>query len=68
MEDVENEQLDALEIVVGHRVDEHIEDDILCRVGIDPIVVERSVVRHLVDDFINEDDESPQKRSSDNES
>ncbi|KAA0047006.1 uncharacterized protein E6C27_scaffold230G002000 [Cucumis melo var. makuwa] len=43
MEDVENEQLNALKIVVVYRVDEHIEDDTLCRLDIDPIVVERPV-------------------------
>ncbi|KAL0559314.1 hypothetical protein IC582_003922 [Cucumis melo] len=70
VEDVENEQLDVLEIVVGHHVDEHIEDDTLCRVDVDPTMVERSVVQHLVDNFINDDDEqlSPQNRSSDGES
>ncbi|TYJ96927.1 CACTA en-spm transposon protein [Cucumis melo var. makuwa] len=29
MDDVENEQLNVLEIVIGHQVDEHIEDDTL---------------------------------------
>lgn len=32
VEDVKNEQLNVLEIVVGHRMDEQIEDDTLCRV------------------------------------
>ncbi|TYK04774.1 uncharacterized protein E5676_scaffold68G00870 [Cucumis melo var. makuwa] len=57
MEDVENEQLNALKIVVVYRVDEHIEDDTLCRLDIDPIVVERPVVHHVINDFMNDDDE-----------
>ena len=57
MENVENEQLDVLEIIVGHHVDEHIKDDTVCSVDIDPIVVKRPVVRHLIDDFISNNDE-----------
>ena len=53
---IENEQFDVLEIFYGHRVDEHIKEDTLCRVGLDSIVVERPVVRHLIN-FINNDDE-----------
>ena len=44
VEDVENEQLNVLEIVVGHRVDEHIKDDTLCKPDVNPIVIERLVV------------------------
>ena len=57
MEDVENEQLNILEIVVRHRVDEHIEDDTLCRSSVDFTVVERPVVRHVTSDIIDDDDE-----------
>ena len=66
---MENQQLNALEIVVGHRVNEHIEDDTLCRPDVDPTVVERPIVHHVVDDFIDDDDAqlSPQSGSSDNE-
>ena len=69
VDDVEDQQLNVLEIVVGHCVDEHIEDDTLCRLDVDPIVVERPIVRHVVDNFINDDDEqlSVQSRSSDGE-
>ncbi|KAA0063153.1 uncharacterized protein E5676_scaffold1213G00260 [Cucumis melo var. makuwa] len=42
-DDVENEQLNVLKIVIGHRVDEHIEDDTLCRTDVDPTIVERPV-------------------------
>ena len=42
MENVENEQLDVSEIVVGHHVDEHIEEDTLRRVDVDPTAVERN--------------------------
>ncbi|TYK31654.1 CACTA en-spm transposon protein [Cucumis melo var. makuwa] len=33
--------LNVLDIVVSHRVDEHIEDDTLCRTGVDPTIIER---------------------------
>ncbi|TYK11871.1 hypothetical protein E5676_scaffold177G00210 [Cucumis melo var. makuwa] len=56
-EDIENEQFNVLEIDVEHRVDEHIEDDTLCRVEVDPIVVERSDVHHVAGNFIDDDDE-----------
>ncbi|KAA0054375.1 uncharacterized protein E5676_scaffold302G001990 [Cucumis melo var. makuwa] len=61
LDDVENEQLNVLEIIVGHRVDGHIEDDTL--------MVERLVVCHVADDFIDDDDEqlSHQSESSDDE-
>ena len=50
-------------------MDEHIEDDTLDRLDVDPIVVERSIMCYVVDDFINNDDEklSVQSGSSDNE-
>ncbi|KAA0056729.1 cytochrome P450 CYP82D47-like [Cucumis melo var. makuwa] len=38
VEDVENEQLNVLEIVVEHHVDEHIEDDTWCRPDVDPTI------------------------------
>ncbi|KAA0056817.1 CACTA en-spm transposon protein [Cucumis melo var. makuwa] len=38
-DDVENEHLNVLEIVVSHRVDDHIEDDTLCRTDVDPTIV-----------------------------
>ncbi|KAA0036806.1 CACTA en-spm transposon protein [Cucumis melo var. makuwa] len=44
VKDVENEQPNILKIVVRHCVDEHIEDDTLCRLDIDPAVVERPVM------------------------
>ena len=45
--DVEDQQLNVLEIVVGHCVDEHIEDDTLCRLDVDLIVVEKSIVHMM---------------------
>ncbi|TYK07862.1 uncharacterized protein E5676_scaffold1933G00050 [Cucumis melo var. makuwa] len=52
-----------------HRVDEHIEDDTLCRPDVDPTVVEKSIIRHVADDFIDNDDEqlSHQSGSIDDE-
>ncbi|KAA0061298.1 CACTA en-spm transposon protein [Cucumis melo var. makuwa] len=45
------------EIVVSHQVDGHIEDDTLCRTNVDPTIVERSIVHHITDDFIDDVDE-----------
>ncbi|KAA0046157.1 CACTA en-spm transposon protein [Cucumis melo var. makuwa] len=57
MDDVENEHLNVLEIVINHQVDEHIEDDTLCRTDVDPIIVERPIASHVTDDFIDHVDE-----------
>ena len=38
-------------------VADHIEDDTLCRVDVNLTMVERQIVRHVVDDLINNDDE-----------
>ncbi|KAA0040564.1 uncharacterized protein E5676_scaffold98G00630 [Cucumis melo var. makuwa] len=54
---VNNEHLNVLEIVVNHRLDEHIKDDTLCRTDLDLTIVERSVVCHVTDDFIDDVDE-----------
>ncbi|TYK03149.1 CACTA en-spm transposon protein [Cucumis melo var. makuwa] len=54
VDDVKNEKLNVLEMVVSHQVDEHIEDDTLCKLDVDLTVVERSVVHHVADDFIND--------------
>ena len=69
MEDVKNEQLNLLEIIAGYCVNEHIEDDTMCKPDIDPDVVERPVVTHVIDNFIDDDDEqlSHHNRSSNNE-
>ncbi|KAA0049894.1 receptor-like protein kinase FERONIA [Cucumis melo var. makuwa] len=66
VDDVEDQQLNVPKIVVSDRVADHVEDDTLCRVDVDPTVVERSVVHHVVDDFINDDNEqlSVQSRPS----
>ncbi|KAA0056605.1 cytochrome P450 CYP82D47-like [Cucumis melo var. makuwa] len=53
VDDIENDQLNVLEIVVSHRVNEHIEDNTLCRPDVDPTVIERPVVRHITNDFID---------------
>ncbi|KAA0035151.1 ty3-gypsy retrotransposon protein [Cucumis melo var. makuwa] len=47
--------------------DEPIEDVTLCRLDVDPTVVERLIVRQVADDFIDDDDEqlSHQSRSND---
>lgn len=63
VDDVKDQQLNVFEIVVGHHVDDYIEDDTLCKLDTDPTVVERSIVRHVVDDFINHDDEQLSVRS-----
>ncbi|KAA0033109.1 putative transposase [Cucumis melo var. makuwa] len=52
---------------VFHQVDDHIEDDTLCRIEVDPTIVERSVVRHVTDDFINDVDEHLSHASDDDE-
>ena len=54
--------MDVLKIVVRHHLAEHIREDTLCRVDVDPIVVKSLVVQHFIDNFINDDDEqlSPQ--------
>ena len=56
MDDVEDQQLNVLKIVFGHRIVDHVEDDTLCRVDVDPIVVKRSIVHYVIYDFINSDD------------
>ena len=38
-------------------MDEHIEDDTLCRTNVDPTIVERSVVLHVTDGYIDNVDE-----------
>ncbi|KAA0063200.1 uncharacterized protein E5676_scaffold2774G00080 [Cucumis melo var. makuwa] len=53
VEDVENEHINILEVVVSHQVDDHIEDDTLCRIDVDLTIVERPVVHHVTDDFID---------------
>ena len=50
-------------------MDEHIDDDTLCRTDVDPIIVERSIVRYVTDNFIEYVDEelSHESRTSDEE-
>ena len=57
VEDVQNDHINIVEVVVSHQVDDHIEDDTLCRNDVDPTIVERPVVRHVTDDFIDDVDE-----------
>ncbi|KAA0048547.1 CACTA en-spm transposon protein [Cucumis melo var. makuwa] len=38
-------------------MDEHIEDDTLCRTDVNPIIVERPIVHHVADNFIDDGDE-----------
>ncbi|KAA0066712.1 CACTA en-spm transposon protein [Cucumis melo var. makuwa] len=54
VEDVENDHINVLEIVISHRVDDHIEDDTLCRTDVDPTIAERPVVHHVTDDLLIE--------------
>ncbi|KAA0036731.1 CACTA en-spm transposon protein [Cucumis melo var. makuwa] len=54
---VENEHLKVLEIIFSHPVDEHIEDKSLIRIDVDPTIVERSIVCHVNNDFIDDVDE-----------
>ncbi|KAA0036797.1 acidic leucine-rich nuclear phosphoprotein 32 family member A-like [Cucumis melo var. makuwa] len=57
VEDVQNDHINIVEVVVSHQVDDHIEDDTLCKNDVDPTIVERPVVRHVTDDFIDDMDE-----------
>ncbi|TYK11884.1 uncharacterized protein E5676_scaffold177G00390 [Cucumis melo var. makuwa] len=57
VKDVQNDHINILEVVVSHQVDDHIEDDTLCRNDVNPTIVERPVVRHVTDDFIDDVDE-----------
>ncbi|TYK19782.1 acidic leucine-rich nuclear phosphoprotein 32 family member A-like [Cucumis melo var. makuwa] len=57
VDDVEDQQRNVPEIVVNHRVVDHLKDHTLCRFDIDPRVVEKSIVRHVDYDFINGEDE-----------
>ncbi|KAA0040404.1 GDSL esterase/lipase [Cucumis melo var. makuwa] len=54
VDDVENKHINILEVIVSHQVDDHIEDDTMCRMDVDHMIVERPVVRHLTDDFIDD--------------
>ena len=67
VDDVENEQLNVLKIIAGHQVDEHIEDDTMCSTDVHPTIVERPVMRHVTDDFIDDEEEqlSYESRTSD---
>ncbi|KAA0054887.1 cytochrome P450 CYP82D47-like [Cucumis melo var. makuwa] len=44
-------------------MDEHIEDDPLCKPDVYPLVVERSAACHIVKDFIDDDDEQLSHKS-----
>ena len=57
MDDVEDQQLNIPKIVVDHHVANHVEDDTLRKVDVDPTVVERLIVCHVDDNFIKDDDE-----------
>ncbi|TYK00060.1 uncharacterized protein E5676_scaffold596G00070 [Cucumis melo var. makuwa] len=65
VKDVQNDHINILEVVVSHQVDDHIEDDTLCRNDVDPTIVERSIVRHVTDDFIDDVDEHLSHASDD---
>ena len=69
LDDLKNKQLNVLEIIVNHRVDKDIEDDTLCRTDVDPTIVERPIVHHVADDFIDDGNEqlSHQSGISDDE-
>ncbi|KAA0026277.1 CACTA en-spm transposon protein [Cucumis melo var. makuwa] len=57
VDDGKNDHINVLEIVVSHRVDDHIKDDTLCRTDVYLTIVERPVVRHVTDNFIDDVDE-----------
>ncbi|TYK06516.1 (R)-mandelonitrile lyase 1-like [Cucumis melo var. makuwa] len=57
VDDVEDQQLNVSKIIVDHRVVDHIKDDTLCKLDVDLTAVERLIVCHVVDEFINDDDE-----------
>ena len=42
---------------LSDNVDDHIENDTLCRCVVDPTIVKRPTVCHVIGDFINDDDE-----------
>ncbi|TYK05686.1 uncharacterized protein E5676_scaffold98G001620 [Cucumis melo var. makuwa] len=67
VEDVENEHINVVEIIVSHRVDDYIEDDTLCRTDVDPTIIERLVVCHVTNDFIDDVDEHLSHASDDDE-
>ena len=47
MDDVEDQQLNVPKIVVGHHIADNIKDETLCRVDVDPIVLERLIVPYV---------------------
>ena len=58
VEDIKNDQLNVIKIIIKQRVDEHvIEDDTLCRTEVDPTIVERPNVCHVLENFINDEDD-----------
>ena len=58
VEDIENGQLNVMQIIVEHQVDKHvIEDDTLCRTKIDLTIVKIPNVCHVVENFINDEDD-----------
>ncbi|KAA0054484.1 uncharacterized protein E5676_scaffold552G00380 [Cucumis melo var. makuwa] len=63
MDNIDNEQLNVLEIVVSHQVDEYIEDDTQCKTNVDPTIVEKPIVRHVTDNFIDDVDEELSHKS-----
>ncbi|TYJ99703.1 putative transposase [Cucumis melo var. makuwa] len=65
VEDVQNDHISILEVVVSHQVDDHIEDDTLCRNDVDPTIIERPILRHVTDDFIDDVDEHLSHASDD---
>ena len=65
VEYIENDQLIVMKIAVEHRVDEHIsEDDTLCRTEVDPTIVERPNVCHVVENFISDEDDEQSSHQS----
>ncbi|KAA0056453.1 uncharacterized protein E5676_scaffold120G001930 [Cucumis melo var. makuwa] len=57
VDDVENEHFNVLELLVRHHVHEHIEDDTLYRTDVNPTIIEKPTVHHVMDDFIDDVDE-----------
>lgn len=64
VEDIKHDQHNVLKIVVGPCGRHIIKDNGLCRTEVDPIVVERPNVHHIIDKFIDDDDEQSSPHQS----
>ncbi|KAA0066295.1 uncharacterized protein E5676_scaffold602G001710 [Cucumis melo var. makuwa] len=65
VEDVQNDHINILEVVVSHQMDDYIEDNTLRKNDVDHTIIERPIVRHITDDFIDNLDEHLSHASDD---